>query len=292
MKKLIQFYIVLMVSVSMSQNPIENRKTKVFLLAGQSNMDGRAKASDLSEIDKKRLNKAQKNVTLYYNFDEGKPLHITKSSDYIKKTFNDDFVFGPELFFGIEMSEKYPDQKIILIKRSRGNMSLYGAWNSNWDKEKAILMKEENEPKLYAEFLKYSKNVLSKLDKNSYEICGMLWVQGEADSNKIENTKLPSIAYQENLSNLITKVRQDFRKPQLPFLLFQVGFGDVVKGMKTVAKNDDDVILIPQSEVKSSEFYFEQNEPPIWHYTTKSMKKIGEYFFQFYQDNFTKNINP
>lgn len=284
MIKIVQIYVLLMVSVTLAQIP----KTKVFLLAGQSNMDGRAKASGLSENDKVRLKKAQKNVTLYYNFNEGKPLDITESSAYIKKTFNDDFVFGPELFFGIKMSEKYPNHKIILIKRAKGNMSLYGAWNVNWDVQLATLMKEENEPKLYSELLKYSKNVLSQLDENSYEICGMLWVQGEADSNKIKHSHLPGMAYQQNLSNLISKVRHDFNTPKLPFVLFQVGFGDVVKGMKTVAKNDENVILIPQSQDKNSAFYFEQYEPPIWHYNSNSMKKIGTYFFEFYEANFHK----
>jgi len=257
-------------------------KAKVFLLAGQSNMDGRAKASDLSEMDKQRLINAQKSVTLYYNFDDGKPLNVTKSSDYIKKTFNDDYVFGPELFFGIEMSEKYPNHKIILIKRSRGNMSLYGAWNSKWNKEGAALMKEENEPKLYEEFVRYSHQVLLKLKKDSYEICGMLWVQGEADAVKIKTTRKPGIKYEENLINLIKSVRKDFNQPQLPFLLFQVGGGKVVEGMKNVSKKDSDVLLIPQESDSNSQFYFEQNPPPVWHYTSKSMKKIGKYFFDFY----------
>ena len=65
-------------------------------------MDGRAKASGLSEIDKNRLKKAQKNVTLYYNFSEGKPLDTTKASKHIAKKFGADYLFGPELFFDIK----------------------------------------------------------------------------------------------------------------------------------------------------------------------------------------------
>ena len=271
-----------------------NKKTKVFLLAGQSNMDGRAKASGLSEIDKQRLKKAQKNVTLYYNFGEGKPLDTTKVAKHTSKKFGAEYLFGPELFFGIKMSEKYPDYNIILIKRSRGGMSLYGAWNPDWTLEKATLINEEKQPKLYKEFIEYSRKVLSTFKKDSYELCGMLWVQGESDSGKKGGVK-PREAYEANLTKLISRVRTDFNHPELPFLMFQVGHGKVVKAMQNVAKIDENVVLIPQEKDKEAKFYFERNPPPIGHYTAKSMKKIGNYFFEFYEnrDTFKKeNLIP
>ncbi len=267
------------------------KKTKVFLLAGQSNMDGRAKASGLSDEDKARLKKAQQNVTLYYNFGEGKPLDTTKVAKHTAKKFGADYLFGPELFFGIEMFEKYPNHKIVLIKRSRGGMSLYGAWNPDWTLEKATLIKEEKQPKLYAEFVEYSTKVLSTLKKDSYELCGMLWVQGESDSGKKGGLK-PREAYEANLIKLISRVRTDFMHPKLPFLLFQVGHGKVVKAMQDVSIADDNVVLIPQEKDKNSKFYFERNPLPLGHYVTGAMKKIGTYFFEYYEEEFvlkTKN---
>ena len=283
--------IVLFISVfatGEAQNTAFNKKTKVFLLAGQSNMDGRAKASGLSENDKLRLRNAQENVTLYYNFDEGKPLDTTKVAKHTARKFGSDYLFGPELFFGIEMSEKYPNHKIVLIKRSRGGMSLYGAWNPDWTLEKATLIKEENQPKLYGEFVEYGQKVLSTLEKDSYELCGMLWVQGESDSGKKGGMK-PREAYQDNLTNLISRVRTDFNKPKLPFLMFQVGHGKVVQAMQNVANSDDNVVLIPQEKGKKSKFYFERNPPPIGHYVTEAMKKIGTYFFEYYVESFDSN---
>lgn len=266
-------------------NSQEKLKIKVFLLAGQSNMDGRAKASGLSEIDKQRLKNAQKNVTLYYNFDDGKPLDTTKVAKHTAKKFGAEYLFGPELFFGINMYEKYPDHKIILIKRSRGGMSLYGAWNPDWTFEKATLIKEEKQPKLYSEFVKYGQKVLLSLEKDSYDLCGMLWVQGESDSGEKGGMK-PRETYKANLTKLISSVRKDFNHPKLPFLMFQVGHGKVVKAMENVSTADDNVVLIPQEKNKNSKFYFERNPPPIGHYVTNSMKKIGNYFFIYYQNNF------
>ena len=279
------FFALCFIGIVNAQDAKGITKTKVFLLAGQSNMDGRAKASGLSEEDKDRLKKAQRNVTLYYNFGEGKPLDTTKVAKHTAKKFGAAYLFGPELFFGIKMSEKYPDHKIVLIKRARGGMSLYGAWNPDWTLEKATLIKEQKQPKLYNEFIEYSRKVLSNYEKDSYELCGMLWVQGESDSGKKGGLK-PRETYEANLTKLISRVRSDFNQPKLPFLMFQVGHGKVVKAMKTIAKADEYVVLIPQEKDKNSKFYFEKNPPPIGHYVTSSMKKIGNYFFEFYEQSF------
>jgi hypothetical protein len=70
--------------------------------------------------------------------------------------------------------------------------------------------------------------------------------------------------------------------------MFQVGNGKVVLGMKNIAKNDKNVVLIPQENNKKSKFYFERNPPPIGHYVTSSMKRIGTYFFEYYQTEFVE----
>src|SRR5210317_1565250 len=121
------FLLIVISTQTFSQNHTVNlssKRIKVFLLAGQSNMDGRAKADCLSKEDKLRIKKAQQNVTLYYNHRPPLPLNTTKVLPHVAKKFKADSLFGPELFFGIKMSEQYPDHKIILIKRSKGGMSL------------------------------------------------------------------------------------------------------------------------------------------------------------------------
>ena len=276
----------LLASCKAQKNEIKSDKEiKVFFLAGQSNMDGRAKANKLTELDKSRIKKAQQNVTLYYNHQKPVPIQATKVATHVAKKFEADTLFGPELFFGIEMSEKYPNHKIILIKRARGGMSLYGAWNPDWDKEKATLMNELKAPKLYSDFISYAKSILKDMNPDSYELCGMLWVQGETDSGKRFGPE-PATAYEQNLKALIKGVRTEFKSPQLPFLIFQVGNGKVVEGMRNIAKQDEYVSLIPQSNDKNSENYFQKNPPPIGHYICDSMKRIGTYFFEYYQNDY------
>jgi len=301
-KKIIYTYIVLLllfacksskntsVEVKTPQEKVfsNDQKTLVFLLAGQSNMDGRARGFKLTDEDKKRLKKAQKNVFLYYNHNTPGPLNLTHPGKYVQKKFNTETVFGPELFFGINMAEKFPGRKIILIKRSLGGMSLYGAWNPDWSIEKARYMHEENKPQLYNDFISYVKQILSNIKPDEYELAGVLWVQGETDSAVRKYGNLPGDTYYSNLKKLISGFRKEFQKNNLPFLIFQVGHGKVVEAMKQIAAEDKYTVLIPQKNEKNSAYYFEKNPPPLGHYTYESMKKIGRYFFEYYIHNFYK----
>jgi len=264
----------------------DKAKTLVFLLGGQSNMDGRARAYKLTDEDRKRIRKAQKNVVLYYNHQPPKPLSATKSNNYIRKKFKTDSVFGPELFFGVNLSEAFPDRKIILIKRSLGGMSLYGAWNPEWTLSKAKLMHEENKPKLYGDLLQYAREILSQMNPDEYILAGMLWVQGETDSAVKKFGEQPADEYEKNLKKLIQGVRREFNKEDMPFLIFQVGNGKVVQAMKHIAQEDPYTVLIPQVKKKTSKYFFERNPAPLGHYKYSSMKKIGRYFFEYYMNNF------
>ena len=259
------------------------KKIKVFLLAGQSNMDGRARAYNLTFEDKTRIKKAQENVILYYNHKDPVPLQATKVANHTARKFEADSLFGPELFFGIKMSETYPNHKIVLIKRARGGMSLYGAWNPDWNEDNAKHMNELKAPKLYSDFIAYAKSILKDMDPNEYELSGMLWVQGETDSGERFGSE-PAESYEFNLKKLINGVRKEFSSPNLPFLMFQVGNGKVVEGMRNIAKTDKNVSLIPQSNDTKSKDYYPKNPPPIGHYICSSMKQIGIQFFNYYQN--------
>ena len=282
------FYILASLLVLISCNGFSQEKVamkKVFFFAGQSNMEGRADADKISAEDVKRLEAVKDRIQFYYNNQSGTPLQITTPLGHTQEKFGLTHVFGPELFFGIELAEKYPEQEFIFIKRSKGGTSLYGAWNPNWNEPMAEKMNELKVPKLYFDFVKYAHSVLDDLDKNSYEISGMLWVQGETDSGKKRGPE-PAEAYEENLTQLIHSVREEFQVEEMPFLIFQVGNGKVVQGMKNIAASDQNVALIPQSMNKNSEDYYPKNPAPLGHYITSSMKKIGVNFFKEYQSSF------
>ena len=276
------------------------KKTKVFLLAGQSNMDGRGAASGLTKDDLKQLAFAQKRIHFYYKgtVNNGKepliidgPLDVTDPWPFVKDKFRLNKCFGPELFFGLALSKAYPKEKFLFVKRSQGGTSLYGAWNPNWTLEKAKLKSEENKPKLFGDFIATTDAQLSKLPPGSFEIIGMLWVQGESDSSP-----LPSSTYGQNITALIQKVRAYYGVPDMPFLMLGVGSKKVVAAMSDTSKNSLNVSLIRKSNNPKANNYtpiytHNWNGKPAGHYNYTGMKKIGNMFFDTYQKYYANFID-
>lgn len=259
------------------QDPPET-KIKVFLLAGQSNMDGRGDGSKLTDEDKARLAALGDRVQLAYNHGDIVPLGVTTPLPHIARKFELESTFGPEVFFGLSMAEAWPDDEILLIKRSLGGTSLYGCWNPDWTAEKAALMNETERPKLYSDLVAYVHSTLGEYSEGEYEIAGMLWVQGEADSGVKKYGPLPATSYGENLTNLITSIRRDTSVPDLPFFMLQVGGGAVVEGMQETASSVPNVFFIPQSKDPNAANYLPGYGPPIGHYNYEGMKRIGNLF--------------
>lgn len=262
---------------------------KVFLLAGQSNMDGRGDGSKLSKSERARLDVASDYIQFAYNREEIVPLQVTVPKDFIAKKFNLDLVFGPELFFGIGLSEAMPGQQFLFIKRSIGGTSLYGCWNPDWTEDKAAAMGELKQPRLYSDFVGYIREVLSDYDPAQYEICGMLWVQGEADTgdNPDKAGSKPADTYGDNLKNLIRSIRRDTGVAELPFLMLEVGNGGVVEGMQQAAASMSNVSFIPQSKDPDAPDYLPGYGPPTGHYNYQGMKRIGEQFARVFLNSYT-----
>jgi len=258
------------------QKPERGKKIKVFLLAGQSNMEGRADGNKLTPQDRERLEKVQSRVQLAFNHEPVRALDAVKPSAEVAKIYERDLIFGPELFFGVALSEAWPEEKILLIKRTEGGTSLHGCWNPDWRADRAAAMGEGSEPKLYSALTTYVRQVLSGYGEDEYEICAMLWVQGETDAGD----KTAAAEYGINLRTLVERIRHDMGRETLPFLLFQVGHGEVVEGMRRTAREVPNVTLIPQSlDPVSLDFYQKMENG---HYNYEGMRKLGHLFAELF----------
>jgi hypothetical protein len=296
------FFILLFLSfagISLGQS---TQKTKVFLLAGQSNMDGRGDASKLSEAEMKLLANASQKIHFIYKGTVGEgnaiqykgALDFTNPWSFVKQKFRIEKCFGPELFFGVELVKNYPKQDYLFIKRSQGGTSLYGAWNPNWSFEKASFFNEQNKPKLYQDFIDLVDAELAELHPDSYEIVGMLWVQGETDSNT-SNGSVAANTYHLNLENLINSVRGHYDIPDLPFLILGVGSKKVQKAMVQVSNKLTNVSYIERSQDVNRRNYtpiytHKWNGKPVGHYNYEGMKKMGRLFFESYQTSYANNL--
>lgn len=262
------------------QRPEAGKKIKVFVLAGQSNMEGRADGRKLTGENQARLRKVQGRVQLAFNREPVRPLDVVAPSEEIRKIYQRDRIFGPELFFGISLAEAWPDEKFLFIKLAEGGTSLHGCWHPEWSEEKAALMEEAESPKLYGELVDYVRKVLEGYSTQDFELCAMLWVQGESDGKVPE----AAAAYGTTLRTLVERVRSDLGNEEFPFLLFQVGSLQVAQGMKECAAEVANVSLLLQSQdADSPDFYQKMNNG---HYNYAGMKKLGNRFAEEFLGNY------
>ncbi len=205
---------------------------KVFILAGQSNMEGQGKIA----LDPKRnegkgsLEYLVKNPATAARF---KHL-VDKDGDWLKR--DDVWIWyfdrkgpltvgygaredriGPELGFGHVVGEQF-DNQVLLVKIAWGGKSL---------------AKDFRPPSsggevgpYYQDLLKHVKEVLGDLkthfpdyDGRGYELAGLGWHQGWNDRvNQAAND-----AYEENMANFIRDVRKDLGAKDLPFVIAETG---------------------------------------------------------------------
>ena len=171
-----------------------NKKVKVFLLGGQSNMMGIGSISKL----KPPYNETSK---LFRVFHKGQWQFFKPGLLNQKKRF------GPEVSFGHSVAQAYPDVDIRLVKYAQGGTNLYQQWSP------------QLKGKQYKRFMEHARAALADLDKNGikYEVAAMLWLQGEADANKGKGD-----LYEKNLTQFIKHMRTEFKTPEMPFILARI----------------------------------------------------------------------
>lgn len=169
----------------------------VYLLGGQSNMDGRGSTSSLA-TSPVNLKQPQSDVAFYYL--QSGPLTT------LRPLTNSGTNFGPEITFGRSMADAYPSRQIALIKYSRGGTSLGTDWKPGTGAD-------------YSAFKTTVTNGLAALSANghTYRVSGMLWLQGESD------TGTNATNYAANLTSFIADMRSSYGST-LPFVIGGIGY--------------------------------------------------------------------
>jgi len=174
MKKELIIFIVWIILPALAYTQQNSPDTiRLFYLGGQSNMDGYGYNTDLPES----LNKVFESVWIFHGNpaedgkDNGglgswsplKPGHgVGFSSDGNKNKLSERF--GVELSFGKRLQELYPNEKIAIVKYSRGGTSLdslisaFGYWEPDQKANKGINQ--------YDHFLATIKNAFNNHDIN------------------------------------------------------------------------------------------------------------------------------
>lgn len=228
------------------------KPVKVFILAGQSNMEGKAKVALLQH---QMMQPETKDLFAHLHKDgeliEREDVYVKFLKRHGKLTagFGSPNRIGPELQFGFSMGDRF-DEPVLLIKTAWGGKSLFrdfrppAAGLPSGDVLTAQLVKEQKrrpETTLeevrdsygfyYREMLKEIRETLANLGdfipdydrETGCEIAGFVWFQGWNDMMKPDFVD----AYPDNMAHFIRDVRQDLDCPGLPFVVGVLGVGGV-----------------------------------------------------------------
>ncbi|MBN2162103.1 MAG: sialate O-acetylesterase [Pontiellaceae bacterium] len=208
-------------------------KLQVYLLIGQSNMAGRAPFAEEQAgpvegaylfTDKAEWEPARNPLNRYSTI--RKDLGMQK--------------MNPGYAFAIEMRKHNPDRAIGLVVNARGGTGI-GEWKRGTP--------------YYKEALRRAKEA-----QKSGTLCGILWHQGEGDSEHPE-------AYLSNLQQLVSDLRKDLKMPRLPFVAGQINGVPAINDQ--IAKLPE---TVPFSGVAGSE---DLKAMDRWHFDTESMLLLG-----------------
>jgi len=267
---------------------------RVFFLGGQSNMDGYAYNSELPESLRGEL----KNVWIFHGNpapDENptggtgewsilKPGHGVGFSGYKSKNKLSNR-FGIELSFAKSLQKLYPNEKIALIKYSRGGTSIdslaawkFGSWEPDYNGKTGINQ--------YDHFLTTVRNAFAEKDINEdgtedYLLpMGIVWMQGESDSDKTEEI---AKGYYSNLKGLMDLIRASMHTDDLPVVIGKISdshndddgkvweYGELVQyAQEKYVKTDKNAAI-----VRSTRKY---NYSDRWHYDSEGYIDLGKEF--------------
>lgn len=213
------------------------KPVKVFILAGQSNMEGQA----VVDLTGKNYNDGKGTLQVLMNDPVKAPLFKHLKNNKGEWTVRDDVWvryqrekqpllagplsigfsiyggkhhFGPELQFGHVVGDQVRTQ-ILIIKTAWGGKSLYKDFRppSSGGEVGLYYKKMLEEVRLALENLKAD---FPAYKGQGHELAGFVWYQGWNDGVDPKNS-VPQ--YEENLVNLIKDVRKDLNAPQLPVVV-------------------------------------------------------------------------
>jgi hypothetical protein len=231
-----------------------SKKVKVFILAGQSNMEGKAKVQLLEY----QINQPQTRDLFKHLKKDGKWvqrddvwINFLDRRGNLTVGFGSPGRIGPELEFGNTVGDHFQEQ-VLIIKTAWGGKSIGRDFRPPSSglppdkKLKDILQqtnkrnKEQNKPEISlddvkATYGKFYRQMMNEIDTTlrelktrfpeyrgqGFEIAGFVWFQGWNDM--FDPDFLAD--YAKHMANFIRDVRKDLNSPNLPFVIGQMGQG-------------------------------------------------------------------
>lgn len=180
----------------------QNNIVDVYVLAGQSNMDGWA----LQDNAPPGMTDPFEGAWIYWP-GRGRPSLLQPSSFDRKR-------FGPEMSMGRALKRARPESRVALVKYAVGGSDLYAKWYPGMRKH------DPRASRLYRRLMRAVSDADAQLRAEGYEprVRGVVWMQGENDAVKAGMSML----YERNLERFVKRVREDLDAPNLPFVIGKI----------------------------------------------------------------------
>ncbi len=252
--------------ITLAADVVKTKKPlKIYILAGQSNMQGKGALSTLPRmalspeskplydklVDENGKPRVHKNVSIVYFTLGDVKAGVTRPLREQKGLLaaGVDGGIGPAIAFGITMEEAN-DEPILIIKTAWGGKSLYknfrppSAGPLETEEKGSTKTDEDSQGAHYRLMMKLIKMVLADPgkyceaydSKQGYEIAGFGWFQGfndmaagKTDLYKATADKPAFAAYTDLLACFIRDVRKELNAPKMPFVIGVMGIGGVQK---------------------------------------------------------------
>lgn len=199
-------------------------EVKVYLLAGQSNMQGLGKVSGLTAAQKAPAG------IFFWRLD-GKGFEPLRPGKTITASKGE---FGPEVALALELAKA--GEPAYLVKSYRGGTGLDAGWNDQkhvggtgpgrWNFYPGTGDSDPDRGLSYIAMIGAFRAALADIRKrgDTPVVQSIFWMQGEQDTK----TEPTAAAYAKNLKRLRDRVEQDLGLSRVPFIFGQVApYGDL-----------------------------------------------------------------
>ena len=261
------------------------RKVRVFVLAGQSNMQGFGTINDpendpgslidiiqndvdgkWSEIGEVSNWNSLEEAYLYFDRDG----EIIKSNVTVGQGANSNLI-GPELMFAHQL-DAYYDDPVLIIKTAWGGKNL--AVDFRPPSAGGITGAYYNE--MIQTVQEVTQNIATEFPDigiTDFELSGFAWFQGwndgESDSFLEE--------YESNLYHLVNDIRSDLETPELPVVIANSGHGGFTQSNDLWVQSLQNIVSVAQENVgcndtiyggkvgfvETKQYYIENSESPL-----------------------------
>lgn len=266
----------------------------LYVLAGQSNMDGYGSVKDIPEASRGPVD----GVRIYHSpmLKDGQPATGAGVWSELRAGHGKDFAFngksnklgsrfGLELTFAQHIRKLRPNQNVALVKYSRGGTSIaldasarkrFGAWDPDFIQGNGVNQ--------YDHFLATLRSATAVRDidgdgeDDTLVPAGILWMQGESDAQEPG----PAARYEANLKRLMDLMRAALRVDDLPVVIGRISdshkngkrvwpHGPTVRtGMAAFVAKDPAAALVTSTDA------YGYSDP--WHYDSAGYLDMGKRF--------------